>query len=106
MYVPLVRAGWDEWIERARADPSIDWFADMEDIRRALQWALDAWANIPTADIRWELAGFISEEQGKDTATFPLAFVTGCRGSLAGQQNQQGGGRNHRLPGANQSRRR
>ena len=79
MYVPLVRAGWEEWIERARADPSIDWFADMEDIRRALQWALDAWANIPTADIRWELAGFISEEQGKDTATFPLAFVTGSR---------------------------
>ena len=75
MYVPLVRAGWDEWIEQARADPSIDWFADLEDIRRELQWALDAWANIPTAEIRWELAGFISEEQEKDRATFPLAFV-------------------------------
>ena len=75
MYVPLVGEGWDEWIERARTDPSDSWFADMEDIRRALQWALDAWASVPTADIRWELASFISEEQANDGATFPLAFV-------------------------------
>ena len=74
MYVPLVREGWDEWMEVARNDPSVDWFADMEDIRRALQWALDAWASVPTADIRWELASFISEEQEKDRATFPLTI--------------------------------
>ena len=73
MYVPLVRsAAWEEWIERA-GDRN-EWYDDIEDIERVLEAALDAWANIPTADIRWELGGVISEEQARDEATFPMSI--------------------------------
>ena len=44
--------------------------AGLSDFRRLLQEALDVWANIPTADIRWEVGPTIVEAEAP--GTFPL----------------------------------
>ena len=55
MYVTLVDSeGW-QFGERE------NWVSDLGELRRVLQQALDMWAAIPTADIRWEMGETISQ---------------------------------------------
>ena len=46
------------WLERANESRG---FSSLEQVREVLQRALDAWAAIPTADIRWEIGEIISQ---------------------------------------------
>ena len=49
--------------------------ADLSDFRRMLQEALAVWANVPTADIRWEVGPTISETEAPGTFPFIIRAV-------------------------------
>ena len=55
MYVTLVDS--EDW----QFGKSESWVSDIGELRRVLQQALDVWAAIPTADIRWEMGETISQ---------------------------------------------
>ena len=52
---------------------------DRAEVRRFVQEALDVWAGIPSAHIRWEVGPFITEAEARDRpgGTFPH-----CMGSI------------------------
>ena len=56
MYVTLVDS--EDWLSRAGYHDSV---SSLGEVRRSLQQALDVWAAIPTADIRWEMGETISQ---------------------------------------------
>ena len=48
--------------------------AGLSHFRRMLQEALDVWASVPTADIRWEVGPTISEAEAPGTFPFLVGY--------------------------------
>ena len=56
---------------------------DLSDFRRMLQEALDVWASVPTADIRWEVGPTISEAEAPGTFPFLVRYSGRIRADLS-----------------------
>ena len=66
-----------------------DWaFQDIAEVRRVLQEALDVWAAIPTADIRWRIGEIIPEAEWEGRFSWPgpeeIGTITVRRGAGMG----------------------
>ena len=57
--------------------------AGLSDFRRMLQEALDVWASVPTADIRWKVGPTISEAEAPGTFPFLVRYSNRIRANAS-----------------------